>query len=75
MPTLGAGKADDAHRSIFPDEKCVLNFKAHTLRYGQAFILPKSPAVLKHMCLNIDGRRGGQPNEQQMGMMGREKAS
>ncbi|MBK94886.1 MAG: hypothetical protein CMJ79_04110 [Planctomycetaceae bacterium] len=53
---------------------------AYTFRFGQASILPKSPADLKHMCLNVDGRRGGQPNEQQMGMMemgmmGREKAS
>ena len=43
--------------------------------FGQASILPKSPADLKHMCLYADGRRRGQPNEQQMGMMGREKAS
>ena len=53
---------------------------AYTFRFGQAPILPKSPADLKHMCLDADGRRGGQPNEQQMGMMemgmmGREKAS
>ena len=53
---------------------------AHTFRFGQASILPKSLADLKHMCLNVAGRRCGQPNEQQMGMMemgmmGREKAS
>ena len=43
--------------------------------FGQASSLPKSPADLKHMCLNVAGKRDGQPNEQQMGMMGREKAS
>ena len=53
---------------------------ANTDGFGQASSLPKSPADLKHMCLDADGRRGGQPNEQQMGMMemgmmGREKAS
>ena len=25
--------------------------------FGQACILPKSPADLKHMCLNVDGMR------------------
>ena len=28
---------------------------AYTFRFGQASILPKSPADLKHMCLDADG--------------------
>ena len=48
---------------------------ANTNSLGQAPILPKSPADLKHMCLNVDGRKCGQPNQQQMGIMGREKAT
>ena len=38
-------------------------------------LIEKKASDLKHMCLDADGRRGGKPNEQQMGMMGREKAS